>query len=181
VASGPSLTQADVDYVKGKARVIVINTSYQLATWADVLYACDERWWRWHKGAKDFPGLKFALTKASAYWGVTVLRNTGSNGLEHDPSGLKNGRNSGYQAMNLAVHFGVRRIVLLGYDMAPGTNGRAHWHKEHPVSLVSSYRHFRKQYETLVKPLAKVNVEVVNCTRKTALECFPCAPLETVL
>jgi len=125
--------------------------------------------------------MKFALTKMSSAYGVTVLRNTGASGLEHDPTGLKNGRNSGYQAMNLAVHFGVTRIVLLGYDMAPGKEGRAHWHTDHPVRLASSYRHFRKQFETLLAPLAKVGVEVVNCTRRTALECFPCAPLESVL
>ena len=84
LASGPSLTPADVEYVRGKARVIVINTTVLLAPWADVLYACDARWWQWHhKTVKGFAGMKFALTKASAPFGVTVLRNTGATGLEH--------------------------------------------------------------------------------------------------
>ena len=57
IASGPSLTQADVDYVRGKARVIVVNNGYLLAPWADVLYAADARWWMLAQGRDAaFPG-----------------------------------------------------------------------------------------------------------------------------
>lgn len=173
IASGPSLTQEDVDFVRGKARVIVVNTSYLMAKWADVLYACDERWWRWNRGAKDFPGMRFALTKASKPYGVQILRNTGTNGLEHDPSGIRNGRNSGYQAINLAVHFGVSRIILLGYDMQLGPKRKAHWHSDHPNRMASPYAKWVPMFDTLVSPLRKLGVEVINCTRSTALECFP--------
>ena len=182
LASGPSLTEADCDYVRGKARVIAINSTYRLAPWADVLYACDARWWVWHQGAKDFAGLKFALTKDAARWpGVVVLKNTGTNGLEHDPHGLKNGRNGGYQSINLAVHLGATRIVLLGFDMQKGPKGEQHWHEDHPNKIGPDYRKWLGLFETLVGPLKKVGVEVINCTRSTRLACFPCASLESVL
>lgn len=45
VASGESLTRADVNYCRGKARVLAINDNYRIAPWADWLYACDGRWW----------------------------------------------------------------------------------------------------------------------------------------
>lgn len=180
IASGPSLTKQDVDFVRGKARVIAINTSYQLAPWADCLWACDSRWWQWHQGAKDFKGLKFALTKASAAWGVTVLKNTGTNGLETNPQGLKNGRNGGYQAIGLAVHLGAKRIVLLGYDMQKGPKGEQHWHPDHPNKMGPDYRKWLGLFETLVQPLAKRGIEIVNCTRSTQLDCFPKASLESV-
>jgi hypothetical protein len=181
LGSGPSLTREDVAAVRGRARVIAINTTYTLAPWADVLYACDARWWNWQRGARDFTGLRFALTKDAARWGVQVLKNTGTNGLEHDRSGLRNGRNSGYQAVNLAVHLGARRIVLLGYDMQKGPQGVQHWHPEHPVRLAPSYDRWRQMFESLVAPLARLGVEVINCTRRTALTAFPCRPLEEVL
>jgi len=163
--------------------VIVINTTYQLALWADALYASDTIWWQWHKGAPDFPGLKFALQTAAKWPGVQFLENTGHNGLELSPSGVRHGHNSGHQAINLAVHLGVRRVVLLGYDMQPGPRGEQHWHADHPKrsQSVSNYAKFRENFRTLVEPLRELGVDAINCTRRTALDCFPCQPLETVL
>ena len=51
IASGPSLTRDDVEYCRGRAKVLVINTSILLAPWADAFHACDGRVWRWHKEA----------------------------------------------------------------------------------------------------------------------------------
>lgn len=178
IASGPSLTQADVDAVRGRARVIVVNTSYQLAPWADVLYAADAKWWRWHKGAPTFAGLKYSLMKDAARWpGVVVLTRGASTGLSLDPARLCLGANSGYQAINLAVLLGASRVVLLGYDMAPGSGGRQHWHPDHPVKSRSPYQTFQAAFPTLVEPLAAAHVEVINCSRQTAVTCFPRAEI----
>jgi hypothetical protein len=134
LAGGPSLTQADVDYCRGKATVIAINDAYRLAPWADVLYACDKRWWDWHKGVGSFKGLKYALQRPALKWpGVQILQNTGPHGLELKRNAVRNGKNSGYQAMNVAVHLGAKRIVLLGYDMHIPQGGPSHWFGEHPL------------------------------------------------
>lgn len=181
IASGPSLTADDVAYVRGKARVIVINTTYQMAPWADVLYACDARWWKWHQGAPEFAGMKFALERRAAKWGVTVLKIGATEGLSDDPTTLCTGKNSGYQAINLAVHLGAARIVLLGYDMQRGPKGEMHWHPEHPMTTPHLYEQFRARYATLEQPLRERGIEVVNCSRRTALRTFPTMPLESVL
>ena len=184
IASGPSLTQVDCDYVRGKARVIAINTSYQLAPWADLLYACDARWWKWNnKAVRGFQGMKYSLERRAAQYSpdVRVLRVGKREGLSLDPSVLNTGKNSGYQAMNLAVHAGAKRIVLLGYDMQKGTKGEMHWHPEHPMKTPHLYVEFRRRFETLVEPLKAQGVDVVNCTRRTALECFPQMRLDKVL
>ena len=184
MASGPSLTKEDADYCRGKADgVIVVNTTYQMAPWADALIASDVRWWQWHKGAKDFHGLKYATSKAVKWSGVQLLKNTGRDGLETNPSGLKHGMNSGYRAVNLAVHFGAARILLLGYDMqrGAGKDRLEHWHGDHPIASRSAYPVFRKHFETLVEPLKALGIDVLNCTPGSALECFPKAPLRDVL
>lgn len=182
VASGPSLTRQDVEYCRGKVdAAVVVNTSYQLVPWADALYAADAQWWNWHKGVPAFEGARYSVSTEAAKWGVEILRNTGKQGLELSPDGLKTGQNSGYQAINLAVHFGASRIVLLGYDMQP-SGKRHHWHPDHPNSVQPpAYLAFRDSFTTLVKPLAELGIEVINCTRSTALKCFPCRPLERVL
>ena len=186
IATGPSLTAEDVEYVRGKARAIAVNNAYTLAPWADVLYGCDAQWWHWHQGVTTFAGAKWSLdhsawhTYRARYADVALLQKTGANGLEHSPTGLRSGRNSGYQAINLAVHYGAARIVLLGYDMQP-SGGRSHFFGEHPNGSKSPYHHFRAAFETLVKPLEKKGIDVVNCTRRSALTAFRQAPLRDVL
>lgn len=178
LGSGPSLTQADVNLVRGKARVIAVNDTYTLAPWADVLYACDAKWWGWKRGAPTFTGLKYTLqAPAAARWpGVQVLRNAGKDGLELRPDGVRAGQNSGYQAINLAVHLGAARILLLGYDMQGN-----HFFGSHPDQSKPPFSICLARFATLVGPLKAQGIQILNCTRKTALRCFPCVPLEQAL
>ena len=175
IASGPSLTAEDIESCRGKVDgAIAVNDSYRLCPWATALYAADECWWGWKKGAPDFHGLKYSLQKGAAKWpGVQVLRNTGDRGLETDPTGLRTGRNSGYQALNLAVHMGAKRVLLLGYQLALGPKGESHWHGDHPRKVHSPYQSFIEKFNELPPLLEKLGVEVVNCTPVTALTCFP--------
>ena len=188
LATGPSLTVDDVEYVKGKAQVIAVNDAYRLCPWADVLYASDVPWWATHHEAvRSFQGMKFTVAQnrtpkpIKGLPDVQVLSNTGSVGLELDPSGVRTGLNSGYAAINLAVHFGVSMILLLGYNMAP-VHKRRHFfgnHKGLPNS--SDYTRFVAKYRTLVEPLRARGVDVINCTSPTRLDCWPCRPLREVL
>jgi hypothetical protein len=181
IASGPSLVQDDVDDVRGKARVIAINTCYKLAPWADVLYAADEKWWRWHKGVPEFTGLRYSLDRIAVKWDVTILSKSSTTGLDMRPTHLARGMNSGYQAINLAVHLGAARIVLLGYDMQRGPKGQEHWHPDHPNGSRSPYPQFAACFPSLVEPLKAAGAEVVNCSRVSALKCFPRRELRDVL
>jgi len=183
LATGPSLTQSDVNLVRGKVDgVIAISDAIRLAPWADVLYSCDGKWWKWphnqewitsHKGLKY--GLKDDVRKVS-HLGVQGLKHTGRQGLELSPNGLRSGSNSGYQAINLAVHLGASRIVLLGYDM----QGK-HFFGDHPDRSKPPFSLCLSLFPELVKPLAEAGVEILNCTRKTAITCFRRVPLESIL
>jgi hypothetical protein len=199
MASGPSLTKEDAEYCRGLADgVIVVNTTYQMAPWADVLIASDLRWWEWHKGAQSFKGRKYATSRQVGRlahkrgWNVEILRNLGRDGLALEPDSLMHGLNTGYRAINLAVHFGASRILLLGYDMhrhdtgqdgkrLPSRDCREHWHGDHPVPSRSVYKVFRKCFLSMVDPLRQLGVEVINCTPGSALECFPRADLRETL
>jgi hypothetical protein len=181
VGGGPSLTAADVARLRGHVRVIAINDAYRLAPWADVLYACDAAWWRVHRGVPAFRGVKVSLgTPPASPDGIVRLANTGVDGLELAADGLRTGGNSGYQAINLAVHLGARIILLLGYDLQRAATGRAHWFGDHPGCLNqrSPYASFRRHFATLIAPLAALGITIINCSRQTALTCFPCQPLD---
>lgn len=179
-----------MEYARGKAKVVAINNSYQIAPWADVLYAADKEWWREYQ--PEFAGLRYAVREVlpnNAPWpkDVTLLRHGSDTGLEADPSRLSlggmSGAHSGYQAINLAVHLGASRILLLGYDLQRGEAGQTHWHGNHRGDLksVSPWVEFLKAYPTLVKPLAKRGIELVNCSRRSALTCFPQMSIDRAL
>lgn len=184
LASGPSLTVDDVDYCRGKAPVIAVSDTYRWAPWADVLHACDAKWWGYHEGAPTFTGLKFALRQDAGRWpGVQVLKDAGDSGLSADPSELCNGKNSGYQAVNLAVHLGATRIVLLGYDMQAAKDGRTHFFGDHSKLLQKDapFEWWRQNFATMVQPAKSLGVSIVNCTARSGLTCFPRMALRDAL
>lgn len=186
LAGGPSLQGFRADRLKGCGRVLVINQSYQLAPGADCLYFCDARWWKVHGSQVRnlFTG-SYIVTLENQIEGVKTLRNTGPIGLETDPGGLRTGSNSTYQAINLAVHFGIKRIVLLGVDMQV-VDGRTHWHEPYPwegtpeaFSKVLTQSMLPK-FNTLVEPLQKAGVEVINATPGSALKCWSYVNLKDI-
>lgn len=184
VASGPSLTEDDVAFCRGKALVIAVNDGCRLAPWADVLYASDADWWKLHKGVPSFAGLKYSCSESAASVpNVQILRQTGHDGLERDPTGIRTGRNSGAAAINVAVHLGASRVLLLGYDCATDRKGREHFFGPHPTGLRngSPYRLFRQMFDSMVQPLKAAGVDVLNCSRRTELTAFPRADLLVAL
>lgn len=183
MATGPSLVAEDVDWCRGKAPVIAVNDAYRLAPWADVLYACDARWWEAHGGVMDFQGDKYGLEHQAHHWGVTVLKQTGRRGIETNPAAVCTGGNSTYQALNVAVHLGARRVLLLGCDMAHWPGGPSHFFGEHPRKLHKghAFEKWRDYFASAVEPLRALGITVVNCSRRTALECFPRQPLREAL
>jgi hypothetical protein len=173
--------------------VIAVNDAIRLAPWADVLYSSDRGWWRAYRGVPEFAGLRFAVGEKMGAaspipgpWAATivVLTHTGVEGLEADPGGLRTGGNSGYAAISLAVHFGARKILLLGYS--GGTHGgRSHFFGRHPSILEESteahYAAFRRAFETLGPALVAAGITVRNCTPETRLAAFEAADLDVEL
>ncbi len=184
LGGGPSLRNVDVVPLRDRGRVIAINESFRLAPWADVLYFCDKDWWLRNRAQVEeiFTG-RYIVTMQNQFPGVKTLRCSGELGLETDPAAIRHGSNSGYQAINLAYHFGASPIVLLGYDMHVA-NGRTHWHQGYPDQTPTGYAHtlrgmaFKFQY--LVSPLRAAGVKVLNVTQGSALDCFPVTTLENI-
>jgi hypothetical protein len=181
LGTGPSLRAEDVSYCRGRAKLLAVKDAYRLAPDADVLYSGEIRWWRyWAQhdpdGLAAIP-LRYSVDGQAHPW-ATILQNSGIDGLETDPSGLRTGENSGYQAVGLAVHLGASKIVLLGYDFM-ANNGKLHFFGNHPYQtvptgqLAHAFHRFMAHFATLVEPLKRMNIAIVNATRETALTCFP--------
>lgn len=187
LGGGPSLAGVELERLRGR-RIIVINRTFRLAPWAHVLYFCDHKWWA-QDGADvlsrfNSRGLIFSVSN-QRHDRIHNLRNTGRDGLELDPRGLRHGTNSGFQAINLAYHLGVRRIVLLGYDMQVSAAGATHAHGGYGMGAAQVQHILQRRmlpyFDSLVSPLGAAGVEIINATEGSALECFHRRPLSEVL
>ena len=149
---------------------------------ADYLYACDGKWWMYHGDTvkEEFKGEcwttlpdadpgdhRLAIEKYQLNY---VTGSSSERGLANAPNRITYGGNSGYQAIHLARNFGAARIILLGYDFG----GKGHWFGEHPQRLNSGHD-FQLWLSTLghlAGDLAAEGIEVINCSRETAITCF---------
>lgn len=201
LASGPSMTREIAQLVRGRVRAVAVNNQAipticdgqlvpAFAPWADVLYAADRLWWKMNEAAAvAFPGLKVTIEDASPlrryfrHEAVHVLQNSGTSGYEDRPTHMRTGRNSGYQAVHLAAKFGATRILLCGFDMQEGANGRAHWFGDHQYrpQFASPYHLFMREFERGAPEFAKRGIEIINCTPGSALKCFPYQPIEDAI
>lgn len=70
----------------------------------------------------------------------------------------------------------------MGYDMQH-TGGKAHWHGDHPKGLGNAQRMNRyvMHFPYIAKDLEAEGVEVINCSRETALDCFKRASIREVI
>jgi len=154
-------------------------------------YGCDSRWWRHYIQdiTRDFDGVcwtqnvQWPETQPPEQWGIRCLTSENKPGLSTEWPIIHQGRNSGFQALNLAGHLGNWdcRIILLGYDMQMEGDKR-HWFGPHPegMEVNSNYPDFISAFQSTL-PVSKYGIEVWNCTRSTALRCYPWYDLDDVV
>lgn len=110
-------------------------------------------------------------------WGVhkiTVVRST-DRLLVGNFGEIGWGGNSGFGALNLAVQFGVRRIVLVGFDMR--IDKGLHWHGPHKGGLhnpnPANVARWRRCIDEAAPVLEALGVTVVNASPVSALAAYP--------
>lgn len=191
IAGGPSLTEEQCTQVAmwwaqtPMNCVIAINTSFRRAAFADMLYACDTKWWDTYYDevirTVATETLLFTQDKPAAQkYRLGYIASAPTRGLSRKPGLIHQGMSSGFQAINLAFLAGVRDFVLLGYD-CKGT----HWHGDHPAPLKANLPHARwiEHFAALARDLRDEGVRVVNCSPDTAIpeSTFPRADLAAAL
>ncbi len=162
----------------------MINSTWEMVPCADVLYACDWQWWdRYHTQTATFRGERWTCNdRAAVEFGLSHVEPIHGSEYKFRENTVHAGSNSGYQAIQLAAMFGAQRIVLLGFDFQR-TGGVTHWHGDHPAGFANGgdYKAWSQQMLLLAKDLNRRGVEVINCSRVSALECFKKEPLESIL
>jgi len=193
-ATGPSLTEAVAELCRlahdkdDSVAVLAVNDAWRLMPWADALYACDAAWWTLYDGT-DFVGDKWSShhpngndkVDIAKRYGLQLVLGKTEKRFSVDPACIHYGGNSGFQAVNLAILLGARRIVLVGFDMH-AAGGKPHFFGEHPPRLRRStnYERFVPAFAEAAKAMP-TGVTIINSTPGSALRCFPMMPLDAAL
>lgn len=145
------------------------NTTFRLCPWADVLYALDLDWWKVH------------LAEVRRTFGGELISPQRVDGVRREVAWLDRRRtNSGAALIAQAAYWGVRRIVLIGYDC--GHDGRTtHWHGSHPSGLkdAAGADRWPAQFASIVPRLS--GTTVINASRHSALTLWPRRSLKEAL
>lgn len=117
---------------------------------------------------------------------VHILRNKNfpshGTGLSSDPEYLVTGSHSGWQALNVAVLAGAKRILLLGFDARDPDGQAGHWFGEHPTPTPrAAYAAYRKAFAAGAAAVKAAGVEVLNCSPGSAIDSFPRATIDEAL
>ena len=163
-----------------KTRTIAVNDAHCMIPDADMLYAADHQWWRYHKFRQAFKGERWTQDKGPEGWreearlqGLNVIGCRHQLMLSRDPLYVGSGWNSAFQALNIAVLQGATRILLLGVDLHERSG--KHFFGEHPPPLQrnSPFKTMIRAFETAAAQLETMRVTVINCSPDSALKCFP--------
>ena len=183
LGGGPSLINTDFDIIKRK-RTIVTNNAYELAPWSEVLFFMDNHWFKQHeKRLASYHGIK--VTIANQFKdrpGIKFLNRGSKTMLSTAPNMVNNGNNSGYAAINLAFLLGASKIILVGFDMKV-VDAQHNYHNEHTRKMKDNIydKEYIPNFGSLVDPLAKAGIEILNATPDSALKCFPFVKLEDTI
>jgi len=171
--------------------VIGVNIAFMLGKWISVLYFCDQSFFRIHREAIcDFHNLKATCVNhinsdiLRLARNVKRLKRDNRLGLSANTSTIQWNFNSGCAAINFAVHAGVKRINLLGFDMKP-IDESTHWHSgfqgyENPTGK-TNFKRFMKGIPYIAEAAKKRGVEILNINQDSAIEDFKKVSLKDVL
>lgn len=84
------------------------------------------------------------------------------------------GGNSGFHCLNLAVHLGAAKIVLVGFDMR--LDHGVHWHGRHELLNNPTERNiarWRRVIDAAAETIEALGIQVINASPISTLERYP--------
>ena len=210
IATGPSLSESQLSMIRDahtadRCRVFTINNTYQVYPETDVHLSCDGPWWRWYwndpvlRKMSEYVEMWTWYPDFAEEFGINYIKAIVEDGLSYDPGIVHINHGSGPMMMNLAMHYGINKLVLVGHDMKfaedykpakcdPGSTPR-HYFGEYPKPLQHwpSVKVRQGVLDGLIEAYTKINaqivrdklsIDVVNCTPDSALTMFRQSDLE---
>jgi len=191
IGTGPSLTAEQIAIAK-RFKTFGVNKAFEFDP--DVLVGCNYQFWDLYwPDVKDLRCHKWTTRPQlqGKYPGLNYIEERWEDGLSTDPSYICAHHGSGPQAVNIALHYGCKTILLIGWDMRfPGKVDRRnytaprHYFGEDPLTEI----HWpmtgpQGELEGLIREMETIHpedygIEIINCTPDSAMRCFPMGNLE---
>jgi len=175
--------------------IIGVNTAYMLGDWVDVVTFGDIQFYLEHaQRLLNFRNIKVSIHERAC---------SGQPGCHHikyvpqdtqQPTGLTDrkyfvswNKHSGAGAINLALHFGCKRVYLLGFDMKLDMNGKSHSHAEYfrdgfpKYGKNLPYAKHLSMYPHIARDAKRHGMEILNVNDDSAIQDLPMVSLEDVL
>lgn len=203
LGSGLSLSILKNNNCLKNKHVIAVNQAYTVnENSVDILFFGDARcYWENYsltgKNIDDFNGIKISLnihcSAKGAKWGsiegkknIHIMNESKKRGLTKTRTELCWNNFSGAAAINLAVHLGAKKIILLGYDMGIAKR-KIYWNnviknKDIARNIDSSIR-YRNQntWKLIKKNLDRLNIEIFNASKYCKFNIIPKINFEDIL
>ncbi|TIN41388.1 MAG: hypothetical protein E5Y10_22875 [Mesorhizobium sp.] len=176
LAAGPSTNALDLSRLRGR-RVIAVKSAWKVFAAADVLFFADGRWWRekaLRPGVDDFAGLIVTTAMEIGDPRVKKMKKVAPTALAEKSDTVALARSSTTGAINLAIHFGAKKIVLLGVDAKLAPDGTRHnhglkwpWPKG---ATAEAFADQAREFATIAPSAVKLGVEIVNANPDSAIK-----------
>lgn len=170
--------------------VIGTNMAYLLGDWLSFVYYGDKQFFK--RNMYQIQQSKVMFVTHSNVVGdrechkeIRHLRvDQNGYGLSTNPRYVRWNKSSGGAAINFAALTGVKRILLLGYDMMT-LDSYSHWHSSYKGyrPKAGTYERFLKGFPKIADDAKKLGIEILNVNSKemTAIKEFPIVSLNDVL
>jgi len=202
LGGGPSLKDMDLSLIEGE-KVIGVNDAYIYSELVNVCAFGDRDWFDLHDrdylqrtDGSSHPALrKFGGVIVSYCREILTRDRTDVRVMKPEPRGFRrkpyeigwNG-NTGIATINLALHFGVSRVVLLGFDMK-NRDGNTNWHDNlrhaHEENFNPNYDKWLSNIRYCERDRKRYwrHVEILNATPDSAIPdtVWPHVDLEKVV
>jgi len=197
IGTGPSLTPEQIAMVDQAGwRKFGANRAFIYDL--DVLIATNWQFWDmcWHE-VKDLHCDKWIPShpegrKAAEKYGLNLIGQRHLPGLSTDPTYIHHHHGSGPIAVNIALHYGITKMVLIGWDMRfygkiddRSYTGLRHFFGEDAVTKTHWPRTAPNgDLQGLIDEMATIvpadyGIDIVNCTPNSAMKCFRMSDLDS--
>jgi hypothetical protein len=186
VGCGASLRDVDFSRLVGLGYILAVKEAIWDLPFADACFGLDVPWMERKKN-------ELATIKSPLYLAVptnrpfpilanaTYLMRVRQDRLSMNPAEISCGRNSGFGAINLAIHKGAKLIYLFGYDYTPNS-----------YYCPERYTHKKKEHEDhwplwatvidgIKDQLDKLGVTVINASPQSTIRTFQKVTIEKAL
>ena len=158
--------------------VIGVNGAYGLGDWVDVCFFGDKNWYFDNKKKLlQFHGLVVGCSNffKRGLWRDEPIkyleRHKHRFGISDDSKKVCWNLNSGAAAISFAYNTGVKRIVLLGFDMQLA-GGKGHWHNLYKGKTNMPFTKHLMGFEQIAQDAKRLGVEILNASPNSKITEF---------